>query len=356
MALTFAFIASILCYLGMSPRLAAITSILGGLTGLSPFYAKTYFSEPLAGLFLVLALWAIFQAERREKLSWLFTAGLCLGASMLTRVAHGALLIPALIALIWWLRAHNKHVGQGLGLAALGFAIPLLLLGAYNFMRFGHFLETGYGAEINAFNGDPVEGLLGLLMSPGRGLFWYVPWSLVALFSVKTFWNKHQAATLYIVGSLVTLLAIYAPWHMWEGGWCYGPRFLVPIAPLLLIPAALGIYSHWHRVRVRYAVICIGALSVALAVTSAHVNYLDFHFAGYQLTENWSDAVRWSLDWAPLNAYWSWPERTFLLLPHLLAGEGGNVLRFIAGGILVGCTLSLVSLAKWLRKTKPTLS
>jgi len=347
-ALTFAYLASILVFLGMQYRTAAAVCILGGLTGLSPFYAKTYFSEPLAGLFLVLTLWAITQAEQHKDLRWLFFAGLYLGASMLTRVAHGILLIPAAIALVWWLRSRKRPIAIGLLLAAAGFAIPLMSLGAYNYARFGHLLETGYGAEAQAFGGDPLEGFLGLLMSPGRGLFWFVPWSIIALISLKTLWKRHNAAAIYIFGSLIALMALYSPWHMWEGGWCYGPRFLVPIAPLLLVPAALGIQTQWQVAGVRYLVFFGVAVAVAIAATSVHINYLDFHFAGFSLNENWNDAMRWSTEWSPLSAYWSWPERSFLLLPRLLAGDGGLTLRIIAVLIVTGLVLSVVSAARWL--------
>jgi hypothetical protein len=43
-----------------------------------------------------------------------------------------------------------------------------------------------------------------------------------------------------MVAIIVYVFVVYSKWWAWHGGWCWGPRFLVPVIPLILIPAFAG--------------------------------------------------------------------------------------------------------------------
>src|SRR5207237_758443 len=70
-----------------------------------------------------------------------------------------------------------------------------------------------------------LEGVLGLLLSPSRGLLFFAPWLLLALLpwprareAEDRRWNRASfAAFLAILGVHVTVAK-------WWGGWTYGPR------------------------------------------------------------------------------------------------------------------------------------
>src|SRR5207245_1934864 len=75
-----------------------------------------------------------------------------------------------------WLRAFRQGAGFGLGCL-----LPAIALATYNFVRFGSILDTGNGlanglsAMRTIFGGDPLVGLYGLLLSPGKSLLVYAP-------------------------------------------------------------------------------------------------------------------------------------------------------------------------------------
>ncbi|MFT5431608.1 MAG: hypothetical protein ACI9OJ_002305 [Myxococcota bacterium] len=357
MALTMALLALLLIDLGLPPRWAAGWAIAVGLSGVMPFYAKTFFSEPLAGLLLVACALAIRRAGAADpgqaSPKWLLFAGFCLGASALTRVAHLALAIPALLAFAFWLRAHRKaghRLMPAAGAVVLGFAVPCAVLLSYNAVRFGSAFETGYGAEVGAFDTNPITGLGGLLFSAGRGLVWYVPWSIAGLLGLRALFKVDRSMAVFCGGSMATLMALYSGWHMWEGGWCFGPRFLVPALPLLAVPAALFVYERRERPATQLVAALLLAVSGALAFMSVRVNYIDYHYAIFQTRTDWESAIRWSLDVAPMVRYWDFPLKDFLIMPRFVTGEGGGFLRALGVAIVGLWVLAAGLLVSGLRR------
>ncbi len=337
-ALTFTIIASILLHLGFSTRSAALAALSGGLLGTTPFYAKTFFSEPLAGLCLAGCAWCMVRFEGKEQKKLAYLAGLLLGLSALTRVAHLILFLPAAVALQSGVNDTRNASRHRAAYAVIGAMLPVGILLLYNTARFGSVFETGYGAEAAAFSGDPLHGLAGLIASPGRGILWYVPWVVPAMFGLPLLWRKNRRLTVFIGGSFVTLLGLYSPWHMWEGGWCLGPRFLVPVIPLLIIPAAVFCKAFWSQTWFRGVCFLVIAFGLAFVTQAIRINYLDFHYAAYSLEADIQQTVRWSFDWSPIIAYWGWPESNFLLLPRILVGQGGPWLQGVAVAIVLGLT------------------
>jgi hypothetical protein len=87
----------------------------------------------------------------------------------------------------------------------------------------------------------PFGGALGLLVSPNRGLFVFAPVLLLA-FGVVVLWRSLTGDVRRYVGAWAIPLAAYVialgGVETWSAfGW--GPRFLVPMVPLLWIPTAV---------------------------------------------------------------------------------------------------------------------
>nr|MBA3395182.1 hypothetical protein [Deltaproteobacteria bacterium] len=69
-------------------------------------------------------------------------------------------------------------------------------------------------------------GLGGLMISPGRGLLWYAP---VAVFGiVRALRGNSRSERVMAAAAVLQILAV-AVFHMWWGGICFGPRFLVEV-------------------------------------------------------------------------------------------------------------------------------
>jgi hypothetical protein len=209
-------------------------------------YARTFFSEPLAALLLLLAaerLDALRSNSERPQRT-LFVAGLAAGLLVATRVASG-IALPLLGCYLLWLswRARKCHwpLAWGLGLLP-GF----VLIGWYNLVRFGTPLASGYGSEADLFTTPLFYGLYGLLLSPGKSLFLYAPPLVLGFAGAFRLARKHTPLLLLIYGLVLAHILLYARWGEWAGGGVWGPRFLLPIVALLLLPAA-GLWLNSER-------------------------------------------------------------------------------------------------------------
>jgi len=141
-----------------------------------------------------------------------------------------------------------------MALGLLPFALAML---GYNWVRFRALAERGYAGE--GFTGDLLVGLYGLLLSPGKSVFLYVPLLLALPWAVVPFARRHRPEAALICALAPITLAQSALWWIWWAGWGWGPRFLVPLMPFLTL--MLGVLL--ERRAWRYA---IGALLLPLSI------------------------------------------------------------------------------------------
>ena len=212
-------------------------------------------------------------------------AGAALGVAVLARIANlihvplfGLILLAscrpgqAFAARRWLNQAWRP---------ALAFTAPLvfgvLVVAIYNSSRFGNPLQTGYHS-LEAFSNPLLTGLVGLLLSPGKGLFLYSPILILAIISFPAFLRRHRAEALLAGGILAVHAVLYASWFAWHGGHSWGPRFLVPALPFLVLTLVPGLV--WAG-RHRWRMLLVGALALlssmlqALGVASSVDRFFD---------------------------------------------------------------------------------
>ena len=92
------------------------------------------------------------------------------------------------------------------------------------------------GAIRTVFGGDPLVGLCGLLLSPGKSVFLYAPPVLAGVLALPVFWRRAHSEAVLIGLLTVSQIALVAPLTFWAGDSAWGPRYMVPLVPLLLLP------------------------------------------------------------------------------------------------------------------------
>jgi hypothetical protein len=160
---------------------------------------------------------------------WPLAGGLALGYALATRIG-GVFVVPVFL-LYAWLYRHRLRDMLWLLVGLLPGGVLIVL---NNWVRFRALTEQGYGGE--GFTGNLLEGLAGLLFSPGKSLFLYVPLLVALPFAVLPFARRFRAEAVLVGGLTLTLLVQSALWWIWWGGWGWGPRFLVPLMPFLVLP------------------------------------------------------------------------------------------------------------------------
>ena len=265
--------------LGYSACTSLLLSLVFGLATLAWPYAKYFFSDPLASLGLFAAAYFLLHYRDSGRTSDTLWAGTSLGLAVATRFAN--IITLPLFGLLLLAYIATRDNGQGITdkplPPILAFALPLaltaLLLGGYNYARYGDVLQTGYLPQ-EKFSTPWLEGITGLLISPGRGLFLYAPVLLVSLLATPAFVKRHrlEAALALLVSASSVLL--YGRWFFWHAGYAWGPRFLVPIVPFVVILMAPLLEKLSGKGWLAFASFCL--VSVAIQILGLSVDFTLF--------------------------------------------------------------------------------
>lgn len=273
--------------LGARRRPAVLLALVYGVGTMAWPHAKTLiFSEPLAALLVTVGiLWGI-RAVRRGSWHWALLAGLALGASTLARISTapfviivGAYIVLTLVAPLVRdrLRARSTLIlaGRQGALYVAGAAIPALALIGVNSWRYGDASDTGYGAV--QFDFSPLEGIYGLLLSPGKGLVFYAPVVVVALVAIPFAFRRKPAEVLMLLAIVVANLAIFGRFFQWHGEQAWGPRYMQVVLPafVLIIAPVLAdpLGAAWRR-----GLVAVGIVGAAVSMLGSTI-YFNAYFA-----------------------------------------------------------------------------
>jgi hypothetical protein len=183
----------------------------------------------------LLLIGALLAATGERTPGRLALCGLCCGLLAANRPPD-ALLALAVTAFLWVEIPEKRRLAAFLlPAAAAGVAVA-----SYNVAVFGQPLG-GYPLLMRPgfFQHSVLEGIAGLFVSPGKGLFVFSPFLLVLL--ARPFVRgapEDRRLTLCLAAGSAALVFLLARAD-WRGGYCYGPRFLTDLLPVfvwLLIP------------------------------------------------------------------------------------------------------------------------
>jgi hypothetical protein len=200
-------------------------------------------------------------------------AGLCLGLAVLTRPSSA--FFPLATGVLWLLHRRWRLL---LGLI-LGGAGPLALHLAVNHTLYGNAFLGGYHSDQWQMQPPIWLSFSGLLIAPSRGLFVYSPALLLApigFLAVRRDTPTRAMLTAWAGGAVLTV-AFYAHWNEWRGGWCFGPRFLCEVLPVLGLLFALA-YETMTGAWARRAAVLLVVLSVAVHLSGVF---------GYRVYAEW---------------------------------------------------------------------
>jgi hypothetical protein len=219
---------------------AGLADAAGWLFALTPplaHYAGLVFTEVPAALALSFGLRK--GSEERLGPSGAIAVGVAAAVLPWLNVRYAPLAVLVVGHALW------RHRGVRLAFAALGPG----LLSAAGIMVYHHVLygfwdpRLVYGRRPELALGTLREGLPGLLLDQEFGLLVYAPVLALALPGLFQWWRRDRRATLVSVAALLFVLLTAGAWHMWRGGFNPPGRFLVPIAPILAVAAALVVHK-----------------------------------------------------------------------------------------------------------------
>lgn len=157
------------------------------------------------------------------------------------------------------------------------------------------------------WSADVAGPLVGVLLSPGRGLLTYQPWVVLAPLAALP-WVRRAGARrpgaggpagweLVCVAAVVLLAGVVSAWNCWWGGFCWGSRLVVEVVPLCALLCARPVAALGASARGRCVVAALALLAVTVQVPGVYLG-----------------AFRWNVVYAQVHreAVWSWSRAPFL--------------------------------------------
>jgi hypothetical protein len=189
--------------------------------------------------------------------------------------------------------ALKDHSLKAIFVPLAGTATGIAAYCVYNYIRFGEMLTFGQPV-VFALSNLP-GGVAGLLASPGRGLMWYCP-VVLALAGLNAS-SLERLDVLLIASIALAYLGIYSVWRDWAGGWCWGPRYLLPALPGLMGLCAL---LEGTSRKVLIALTILGFLINAPTL----VSYYERVYQEELVVQELPETTLWSLNQAPFLRIW----------------------------------------------------
>lgn len=111
----------------------------------------------------------------------------------------------------------------------------------------GHVMAMAKTGRPNLWQTPFIEGFVGLLVSPSRGLLVFSPVLAVAALGIKKVWQGQALPILKpLLFGMAWTMATQCKWFDWWGGWAYGYRPWLDSMPLLclfMVPALDEVFA-----------------------------------------------------------------------------------------------------------------
>ena len=310
-------------WLGYRRNIAIVTALLFGLTTIAWPYSKNYFRESIAGFTLLLAAYGLLRWRHALQSSdswphhWMILA-IASGVLSIMAKESGAVGLPMLILIpligksylpksmfLSWQLALIVSILLAMAFAGLYVYTELLGAGTFRFEPFQRL--SGAFNNINSAG----AGISGFLFSPGKGFFWHSPVLILALFSPFLARNGHRLDVIWPLFMFVAFVLVYAlvRGDIWFGGTNWGPRYLVPVTPFLMlavVPTLENCMSALRSNRLWYTLGLLSLVGFLVQVGAVWVNPLDY----YAVLDDtgipgaaWTVAL-WSVLFSPIVGHW----------------------------------------------------
>ena len=275
--------------LGYRTNIALTTALIYGLSTMAWPYATFDFAEPLVAALIVTIVWLILIYDQTRLCRYLTLAGGVMLAAIATKYVT-VIVFPILVVAIilshkpetTWGRVGRRSLKPVLAFAAPTTTIVLVGLVGAAVVFDVHLLYVSQLFEgiSRGWLGLPIElGLHGLVWSWGKGLLWYNPVLFLALPAIPWFIYRSGWRSFVFVAIPLAYLVLYSKKEVWYGGNGWGPRYLVPILPFLIVMAAP--LFEWVIARGRHTIVRMAFASVLLASIAVQVLGVSKDFGTY---------------------------------------------------------------------------
>ncbi len=242
-------------------KLGLVSALIYGLGTLAWPYSRFLFREPTAACFLLLTFWLLDRFYRYQDKKALLLGGVAFWATVQIKGTMIAFL-PFFLILVLWKPILRFVEGLPLpgGPASLLARSSASLRSLSPWKRILLFLLFDVALFVSVWvlallhlpgvphyfaQGINFYALAALLISPGWGLLIYAPVLIISLWGIPTLTRSHPEVAFIAIGGAFFYVLASTTNPFWWGYWSYGPRQLVPLIPLLMLPFPWG----WNKLK-----------------------------------------------------------------------------------------------------------
>ena len=222
-------------------------------------YGRTLFNEPYL-LCFSLAAYALALRYNRY-----VAAGTCIALGIWMKPPFALLAIPLAMNCV----IKKQYFAVFRLFSPLAVAVALLLW-------MNQQMHGSVGASSTAWQwGNPIAGSFKLFFSIEHGILMYSPIVVVAFVCLPQFFTKRFPESANFGSAFILYFLLMVSWVSWHGGYCFGPRMVIPVLPFLLLPLC-GFFDS------DYATKLLGSKTVPiLAVISIAINAIGAFGCGW---------------------------------------------------------------------------
>ncbi len=303
-ALTGVFFLRLVLLFGLRQKTAFLMALILLFTTNYFVYTKSSMREPLLCLLLILILYYLIKYKSERKSRYLHFTGILCVLLIHTKVTF-AVIFPVCVLYVMFVQAdqvkwsviqnffRNKEAKNSFFIISIWGAIALLLVFLYNYLIFGNIFSSGYSQRNQSFTNPLFAGLYGLLFSSGKSLFLYAPVTALVFFSIGRFYSRFKAETCFMIIVFGVITVIHAKFFAWAGDGSWGPRYLLPAVPFLILLTGFTVESvitGVNRIKLfLFYALCITGFLIQLGGSAVYFGSYLRHIGEYPYQREFSD-------------------------------------------------------------------
>lgn len=309
---------------GYSWQVAWIGSAMYGVGTQALPYSRWFYRDPLSALTIILCFGLVIKikkniAEKESYWKW----GLVFAVSYFLAFFSKQvvlLILPSIFILFFDTRilGNRRILISFISISSVaGIALALIFL-----LNLSSSRQLGFLDDIDWRISWLFESEMGYMVSPSRSVWLYSPILILMLPGSLLLWQKaHSRFVVSIWVSFLTFALSYGFRHTWNwwGSWSWGPRYLLPILPMLMLlvfPVLEWIEQSRRKIIWRSGLLGLLAISVWVQLIGMGVSYSNYYterhhagaFIGKKSDKRW-DYYNWDWDRAPFAyhlKHWDW--------------------------------------------------
>ncbi len=305
--------------LGYERQTALVGGLAFGLATIAWPYTKTYFRETLhmatlfATAYSLLSFRIAFARHSRSAWGWLIASVILAVVSLFAKESalYGLpvlllIFVPAIPDLRQDRRAWLR-IGLAL-VATVVIALIALTISGYYFGG-GRFEVLARLGQIQENLVVAQQGIVGFLFSPGKSLFLFSPPLLLALAAPFVGERSRRFDASWPLILLAVSVVIYALVRggLWWGGTNWGPRYMVPMTPFLILGALpvieLALRSQNILAKVGLALLILAGMAVQIGAVSVDLRDYYDAIAPVQPGAPWTIGL-WDPYYSAITTHW----------------------------------------------------